>query len=122
MRKPSLLHVLERPPVDLREPDAPITITRPAEADAPELADNGRRLALVEQAAPDSLGAIERMRFELGTTRAEMALERLQEARLEIREAMKLVDTTEDRDLHVAIGEHLIRHDALMDVIKERSS
>jgi hypothetical protein len=52
---------------------------------------------------PD-LDAIKRMRMEMGTTSVELAAERLENARPELIEAMKSLDTTEDRDLHVRVG------------------
>jgi hypothetical protein len=88
--------------------------------DIAERVDNGQRLALVEH-FPD-LNAVQRMRLDLGTTRPELALERLEDSRVEVREAMKVVDTSEDRDLHKAIATHLDRLDDLMAVVRERMS
>jgi len=118
--KPTLLHPLETPPVDARRTRvAPWAITRPEEVDAAEMVDNGRRLAVVETAV--DLDAVQRMRLELGTTRAEMAIERLEDTRTEMREAMRVVDTDEDRDFHTAIGEHLVRLDGLIRVARGRA-
>lgn len=51
----------------------------------------------------EALDSLKRARLELGTTRAQMAAEEIESARPYLIEALKLLDTTEDRDRHVRL-------------------
>lgn len=53
----------------------------------------------------EALDSVKRLRLELGTTRAEMAAEYVDEARAQFIEALKMLDTSEDRSLHVGLLE-----------------
>ncbi len=68
---------------------------------------------------PD-LDAVKRMRIELGTTPVEFAAERLEDVRPELREAMKELDCTEHRDLHVRLAGLISEIDDLRAVMAER--
>lgn len=68
---------------------------------------------------PD-LDAVKRMRMEMGTTPVEFAAERLEDIRPELREAMKDLDCTEHRDLHVRLGALVNEIDDLRAVMAER--
>lgn len=67
-----------------------------------------------------ALSEIRRTRLELGTTRAEMAAEEIEDARINLMEALKLLDTTEDRDCHVRLLSEVAALDDLCAVLKER--
>lgn len=70
--------------------------------------------------ARPNVGAVERMQIELGITPAELAAERVEDARTELREGMKYLDSSEDRDLHVALGEVVNAVDNLRARLGER--
>lgn len=72
------------------------------------------------EVSPD-LDAVQRMRIELGTTLPELAAERLEDIRLELRETMKIVDDTSTRDIHVAVGEITNLVDTLRRSLAERA-
>lgn len=69
---------------------------------------------------PD-LGAVKRMRMEMGSTPVEFAAEHLEEARPELIQAMKCLDTSEHRDLHLRLGNLVIALDDLRALLAERS-
>lgn len=64
--------------------------------------------------------AVRRMRQELGTTPLEFAAEHLEDARPELVEAMKDLDASETRDLHVRVGKIVNEIDDLRAVLAER--
>lgn len=68
---------------------------------------------------PD-LDAVKRMRMELGATPVEFAAEHLEFARPELLEAMKSLDCSEHRDLHVRVGRVVNEIDDLRAIFAER--
>jgi hypothetical protein len=64
--------------------------------------DPAPTLQRIEQ-TPD-VDAVTRTRLELGTSPLELAAERIEDARPELREALKMLDCTEHRDLHLRLG------------------
>jgi hypothetical protein len=70
-------------------------------------------------ARPD-LDAVKRMRMEMGVTEIEFAGEHLEQARPELLEAMKCLDSTEHRDLHLRLGNFLNELDDFRSVLAER--
>lgn len=69
-----------------------------------------------------NVDAVTRARLELGTSPLEIAAERLEDARLEMREAMKLTDCTEHRDLHLRLGNEINALDDTRAMLMERYS
>ncbi len=69
-----------------------------------------------------SLDAVKRMRLEMGTTPVELAAEHVEDARPELLEAMKCLDSSEDRALHMRLGKFLIELDDFRAVLAERST
>ncbi len=67
-----------------------------------------------------NLDAVQRMRIEMGATPYEFASEHLEDARPELREAMKWLDTSKDRDLHVRLGNVVNEIDDLRSILAER--
>ena len=67
-----------------------------------------------------STDAVKRMRMEMGTTRVELAAEHLEFARPELLEAMKDLDCSEHRDLHVRVGRVVYLVDDLRAILAER--
>lgn len=91
--------------------------------DVAEMWDNGKRLVGIETAGlTEAVSAVQRMRLEMGETRASLARERLEEQRDEMEETMKIVDTVEYRDVHTAIGERLVSLNSLIHILRERES
>jgi hypothetical protein len=66
--------------------------------------------------------AVTRARLEMGISPLEIAAERLEEGRLSLREAMKFIDCTEHRDLHLRLGNEILRQDDLRALLMERCS
>lgn len=88
--------------------------TVPAQPTLPEL----RRIDPAPLAA--SLDVIAQERIALGVTPAEMAAERIEDARPELIEAMKMLDSDADRDLHLRLGNHVAGLDDFCALLKER--
>lgn len=70
---------------------------------------------------PD-VSTVQRMRIEMGTTLPELAMEEIEDVRPGLREAMKLLDSSETRDLHVKVGKLVNDLDDLRAVLAERHS
>jgi hypothetical protein len=68
------------------------------------------------------LDGITRARIEMGISPLEIAAERLEEARHSMREAMKFIDCTEHRDLHLRLGNEVDSQDDLRALLMERCS
>jgi hypothetical protein len=69
-----------------------------------------------------NLDAVKRMRLEMGATPIEFAAEHLEDARPELLEAMKALDSSECRDLHVRVGKLINELDDLRCLLAERHS
>jgi hypothetical protein len=66
--------------------------------------------------------AVTRARIEMGISPLEIAAERLEEARLSLLEAMKFIDCTDHRDLHLRLGCEVNAQDDLRALLMERCS
>lgn len=74
--------------------------------------------APINWSGPD---AVTRMRMEeFGTTRGEIAAERLEDARLAAREAMKILDAEGTRGLHKRAADLVLEIDNLRALLAER--
>lgn len=69
-----------------------------------------------------SLDSVERMRLECGTTPVELVAERVQDARTELREAMKAADRYGESDLHRRAAQLISEVDDFMSICAERSA
>jgi hypothetical protein len=68
------------------------------------------------------LDPVTRERIGMGVSPLAIAAERLEEARMSLREAMKFIDCTEHRDLHLRLGNEVNSQDDLRAVLMERCS
>lgn len=69
-----------------------------------------------------SLDSVERMRLECGTTPVELVAERVQDARTELREAMKVADRHGESDLHRRAAKLVSDVDDFMAICAERGA
>lgn len=72
-------------------------------------------------AAPltESLESLKQYRLELGTTRSELADEELEDARLDLIEAMKILDDPETRKHHVRLAKLIKEVDDFRAILAE---
>jgi len=70
---------------------------------------------------PD-LDEVTRARIELGTSPLQIAAEIVEDVHTQLREAMKLTDCTEHRDLHLRLGNEINDLDDVVALLMERCS